>query len=255
MAWSLNIEEQFYFLWPWCLRHLKPARALPALLGMIAAVALYRTALYTWINWGHFRVASVESFTQLYYRTDTRIDTILVGCAFALTFRGSRFCSLWARLASAKWYPSLAVFSLLGITWYVTDYPFRGHIWRYYTYGATLAAIAAGFVIVGLFIQPESWPARLLSWAPLVLVGKISYGIYLFHPFVIGAQERVFHLIENPGTAAQLTSFLLALSGSILVAGLHYRYVETGFLKLRERKVKRLPAEAVKSNGELVRQE
>jgi peptidoglycan/LPS O-acetylase OafA/YrhL len=238
-AWSLCIEEQFYFLWPWCLRNMNPRRALPMLLSSIGAITLYRTALYTWMNWGHFLDASPASYMQLWYRTDTRIDTILVGCAFALAFRAGRFQSLWAWLGTAKWFPSLTAFSSLGIAWYVTDDVVHGHIWRYYTYGATVAAFATGLVVAALFIQRESWLARLLSWGPLVYVGKVSYGIYLFHPFVIGAVERTLRLRGNGSAPAQLAVFFSALAGSTLVAGLHFQYVETRFLKLRDRKAKR----------------
>jgi peptidoglycan/LPS O-acetylase OafA/YrhL len=96
-----------------------------------------------------------------------------------------------------------------------------------------------GCAIAALFIHRESWQARLLSWAPLVYVGKVSYGIYLFHPFVSGAVERGLRLKGNGSAPGQLVVFFSTLAGSPLVAGLHFQYVETRFLKLRNRKAKR----------------
>ncbi len=207
---------------------------LPILLVAISAIALYRTALYTWMNWGHFWNASPASYLQLHFRTDTRIDTILVGCAFALALESDRFSSLWAWLGKSKWFPSLAMFSCIAVALYVTDEPGYGHIWRYYTYGATVAAFASGLAIVVLFMHPESWPARLLSCVPLIYLGKVSYGIYLFHPFVIRAVTRTFHPTGNGNESApaQLAVFFSVLGASTLVAGLHFKYVETRFSQL-----------------------
>lgn len=236
-TWSLCIEEQFYFAWPWCLRKLYPQRALPVLLGVIGAITLYRTALYAWINKGHFWDASSGSHLQLYYRTDTRIDTILIGCAFALALHSDRLLSLRAFLAKAKWFPTAAVISSPVIAWYVTDDLVHGHIWRYYTFGATLAALGVGTLVMALFLHQRSWPARLLSWAPVAYVGKVSYGIYLFHPFAIGLSIRAAHFIGlgQPNFLQRVALFPVALVASTLLAGLHYRYVESHFLKLRDR--------------------
>jgi len=237
LAWSLCIEEQFYLAWPWCLRRLTVRRALHFLVATILAIALYRTAYYSLLNRGNFWHPSVQTYRKLYYRTDTRIDTILVGCTLALAFRSRRLHSLWTYLLEASWLPTAAILSCMAITWYVTDGVTQGHIWRYYTGGSTLAAVSVGMLIMALFLQPMSWPSRLLSWRPMVFIGKVSYGIYLFHPFAWAIAGRALRLHDRvqESLLASLLAFASTVALSTLIAWLHYRLIERRFLALRER--------------------
>ena len=237
LVWSLCIEEQFYLAWPWCLRKLSARRALPFLIGAIAVIALYRTTYYGWLNQGHFWHPSLRTYHQLYFRTDTRIDTILVGCALALSLRSQRLRPLWQSLTKAIWFPTPALLSCMAVTWYVTDGVTQGHIWRYYTFGSTVTALFWGILIVALFLQPASWLSRSLSWRPMVFIGKVSYGIYLFHPFAWSIASRVLGLHDRlqESVLASMVAFASTLALSTLIAWLHYRIVESRFLALRDR--------------------
>src|ERR1022692_3956312 len=66
--------------------------------------------------------------------------------------------------------------------------------WRSTTIGFTLMSVTKAFVILAVFLQPESMLSRWLSWPPMVFVGKISYGIYLFHPPFWEALARLMGL-------------------------------------------------------------
>src|SRR5580704_14513402 len=81
-AWSLCVEEQFYFSWSVAFRRLKMRRALIAVVGALIALRIYRCALFFWMHDQHqwYDLA----YRRLYYGTDTRIDAILMGCAAAL---------------------------------------------------------------------------------------------------------------------------------------------------------------------------
>jgi peptidoglycan/LPS O-acetylase OafA/YrhL len=61
------------------------------------------------------------------------------------------------------------------------------------TIGYTLGALAVAALLVAVFSQPDSILARTLSWQPLVTLGKVSYGMYLFHLIVAWG---VFHLLK-----------------------------------------------------------
>jgi peptidoglycan/LPS O-acetylase OafA/YrhL len=68
---------------------------------------------------------------------------------------------------------------------------------------------------------------RLLAWRPLVWIGSISYGLYLWH-------SVVFWLLAPVHTDADPTLFnISAVSLSFLVAALSYRYIERPFLLLK----------------------
>lgn len=95
----------------------------------------------------------------------------------------------------------------------------------------------ASAVIVALFLQPRSMLARLLSWSPLVFVGRISYGVYLFHePLWNGlARELRWNVAAGLTSKQELAGFLVTLFGSIVIAWLHCRIIEQRFLALRLR--------------------
>lgn len=234
IAWSLCVEEQFYAMWAPVLRRLGAARAFRVAVGTVVFVSLYRCSLYLWMNWGHLWNMSATSFDRIYLAPDTRIDTCLIGCAAALALRSANFQTVWSSLEHSTWFPSAAVAVALTVIWYITGAePVGGY--RAWTVGSTFAATSVAGVILAIFLQPRSWPARLLAFRPLVFVGKISYGIYLFHVLVILAVRRTLHLhgIHDPSVAAELTVLATTLAGSVMVAWLHYRYVESFFLSLR----------------------
>ena len=175
-TWSLAIEEQFYLLWPAILiLAIARRRLLIALLivgiGVSAALRLGP-------------ITDIERFWWLYHHTFTRADALLVGCLLALVpFRPSLPTTI------------VGVATLVFLVVLPTD---QG------TFASLLllpTAIAGGIVVIS---KP-----RWLGIAPLVAVGRISYGLYLWH----------FPLAELlPAWAAFLGTFVLA--------GLSYRFVE-----------------------------
>src|SRR5260221_8579561 len=85
VVWSLCIEEQFYLIWPWVLRHIGARRALFLCLVAVAILTIYRTGLYLLLNWGHLSNPDPGSAIWIYFATDTRIGVILIGCTAALS--------------------------------------------------------------------------------------------------------------------------------------------------------------------------
>ena len=95
-------------------------------------------------------------------------------------------------------------------------------------------ALASSTLLLAIFLQPQCWIARLLAARPLVHLGRISYGIYLFHvPLLTGLEVKLGFSAQyiEPGRYLPVLG-LLAL-GSIGAAALHYRAVERRFLALR----------------------
>jgi peptidoglycan/LPS O-acetylase OafA/YrhL len=102
---------------------------------------------------------------------------------------------------------------------------------------------SAGLLIVALFLNEDSILSRLLSTRPMVFIGKISYGIYLFHEIIWSAYARTFHLSDGVvGTLLQeITAVAVVTLLSITAAALHYRIIERRFFSLRDRLEKSLP--------------
>ncbi len=235
-VWSLCIEEHFYLCWPWVLRRGGTRGCFRLALGIIIAVLLYRSTLYGWMNWGHLATPSMRSLDRIYYGTDTRIDTILVGCATALALREESLQAFFRRLAAWPWFTTAAIAVALVAFGWTTGGAFKGG-WRASTVGFSLIAVTTAAVVVAVFFQPQSLLARCLAWPPMVFVGKISYGIYLFHDPLWDALGRLMGLrFGQVGTLPQeITALLLVFFGSVAIAWVHFVVVEKRFLAWRDR--------------------
>jgi peptidoglycan/LPS O-acetylase OafA/YrhL len=227
--WSLCVEEHFYLSWSVVFRRAGVARALRIALGAIAFVAIYRTGWYVYMNWGHLAAPSEASYFRIHYATDTRIDAILIGCALALLMRERRLQAFWERVRLLPLLPTISLLAAVICIAWVTE-----HRWRQSTFGYTAMALASGTLLAAIFLRPECWLGRILATQPLVGIGRISYGIYLFHAPLLLAFEAKLGFYSNyiePRSYLAVLSTLTILS--IAVAALHYHFIERRFLALR----------------------
>ncbi len=228
--WSLCVEEHFYLSWSLVFRRWGTARALRIALAAIVGVLFYRIGWYLYMNWSHLASPSQASYFRIHYATDTRIDAILIGCALALLMRERRLEGFWHRLRSTRWLPALALAVAIACIAWMTE-----HRWRQITFGYTAMALASGGLLTAIFLQPRCLIGRILATRPLVGIGRISYGIYLFHAPLLVALEAHFGFYANyvPSSRYVVTLAGLTLS-SITVAAIHYRLVEQRFLAMRK---------------------
>jgi peptidoglycan/LPS O-acetylase OafA/YrhL len=96
--------------------------------------------------------------------------------------------------------------------------------WQYPTLSAGLCAL-----LLGLVLTPGTWASRISSWTPLRLVGVLSFGLYLVHPFVMEA------LATHGAPSAGALLFLLTLIGSLAIGLLLERVVERPCMEVGRR--------------------
>lgn len=222
-AWSLGIEERFYLLWPLALLgllRLKNLRAaLLALLAAVVLVSLWRAAA--------LQVWSMSS-NEAYYRFDMRISGLLLGAGLGIWV--GRGQPLAGRLMSGCWL-LLAGLALLA----VVLYPVEGGDATRLSYGLPPVEAAVLFTLLWLQQHPQGALGRALSWGPLVYIGRLSYGLYLFHYPVmaylwhehewwltlsLGSGLALilavvsFHLIEQPIRRWRKSALRVGLSGA-----------------------------------------
>lgn len=182
-TWSLAIEEQFYVLWPLVVLAVlriakRPLRALwwVSVLGASAS-ALEMALLYR----------AGASVTRLYYGTDTHAQSLLVGTALAaglLWFRArdrqGTLRPLTRASSRARWTVAFGgAIGVIGCALVWTEVGAGSAV--LFQGGFLLAAIFAALVLLAAVCLPRGVLARVLSVAPLRYVGRISYGIYLWH--------------------------------------------------------------------------
>ena len=95
----------------------------------------------------------------------------------------------------------------------------------YYGAGIPLIGLAAAVVIWGLVAWPASLASKALSLAPLVWVGRRSYGIYLWHFPIIAI---LYNINRSTWLIAPVT-----IPVTLLAAGLSYRFAEAPMLARR----------------------
>ena len=185
-TWSLAVEEQFYVIWPLVvLGVMHFTRSLRALFALCCAAAI---ASATWM---YVLYDGGVNTNRAYLGTDTRSQCLFIGCALAvglvlLTRRSQEE----GRLAKGElWQPAGAtgrtVCGLIGLAgavvavalWVATtstsSFPYAG--------GFFLIGLAVGGVILSAVAAPRSIVPRVLSLTPVRYVGRISYGLYIWH--------------------------------------------------------------------------
>jgi len=170
--WTLAVEEQFYLFWPLVVLLVRPAWLLPAAVAMTLTGPLFR--LWHVLGW-HFWGNEAHGIT-LTISTLSAFDKLGVGALLAIAFsRAGALPTL--RRAMLVVGPLAAALLLIRL-------PFPGAGWGRLVVGDTLMAVLFGWIILHAATGFGGMTGRVLSARPLVFIGTISYGIYLYHQLV-----------------------------------------------------------------------
>jgi peptidoglycan/LPS O-acetylase OafA/YrhL len=220
--WSLSSEEQFYLFWPWIIAKLKSHEAILWLCAALGGGAiLLRTAII---------VSHGLDPSWAYGFLPCRMDALALGASLAISMRGP-----WRRRLPEWGATSFVIAS--GVL--VILFGMRHSVDRYdplvATIGYSVTALAYGALLLGS-LKPRGWLERVFSTMPLRLVGKYSYGMYLYHLPIAAILHplKEYFVAEThsfvAGSAVYLTS---AFAINLIVAGSSFHLIESPILRFK----------------------
>lgn len=206
--WSLAVEEHFYLFWPIAVVLLNPQRL---------KLFIYFLILSSLIT----RIILIKNGYGVFYFTFTNIDALAIGALLALNEKDDRLNS-----KVHKKYLFLFIASSISIV----------ILWLF-TGGKSLDAIQifkfplialTYYSLLGVVVHSTSTTMkRFLTAKWLHFSGKISYGLYVYHPLCFGLYHSYFHF-------NLVTDLILTFFTSYLIAYISYEIFESKFIKLKK---------------------
>ncbi len=210
-SWSLGIEEQFYLIWPLLLLLLINRVSVRTTLAvLLATVVLVWVARYTQNALGTTHEAG-------FYGPLSHADGLILGAMLAILLMVARDRARLLRIARV-----LGPIGLIGLA-VVFAFPRGLPIVRLADpsgFGQT--AVVSLMVIFWVAVSPKGWLGRVLSTRPLVFLGRLSYGIYLWNLLLVDV--FVYFVGVKPVASWWGLLYPVALVG---VCYLSFRFVET----------------------------
>lgn len=222
--WSISVEEQFYLIWPTIVRVAGRRRLILTcaggwLISQIAVIVLCSLHEPIWpMIWAN-------SFTHLQY--------FALGAILCLVFRETRMpLNMWCRAGLIA--SGLTI--LFGANVFFNTDTMSSDISVVRTWpGYAFAGLGCALLLCGCAGARLSRQMR-----PLVWLGKISYGLYVYHVpcllLSLAVYAEVFH-IHRPlaGSEETMVGIAFGLPITIAVSAVSYRYLEAPFLRLKQR--------------------
>jgi peptidoglycan/LPS O-acetylase OafA/YrhL len=210
--WTVSIEEQFYLLWPALLKVLQRRGIVVAAITTIVLATLSQVGIVlTGVGWGY-----------LYYGSASRATSFAMGILLAcgadrlpkLT-SGFRFMLVTGGIGG--W-----IFAAARLN----DQP--GAPGMHVVLGRLIISFASAAILYGCLYSSN----KLLGGGAVVRLGKISYGLYMWHftgLFIAYCLTGLVHGWQRSGSVA------LGFVMTLLLAFASYRWVESPFLRLKDR--------------------
>jgi peptidoglycan/LPS O-acetylase OafA/YrhL len=215
--WSLAVEEQFYLVWPWLVLFLGRRWLVPLLIGLACLAPVYR--LYASF---HYATDIARGGFTSGALTVAVFDSLALGALLAIASRTDPQEGRVQRVLGRLVLPvgALGYIVLLALA----HYGVNGR--ALVTFGQTAEALVFCWLIGAASRGFRGNMGRLLEWRPIAYLGKISYGIYIFHYFVPAALGAAAGWAGFEYREPGFVNFVLASLVTFAVAALSWEVFE-----------------------------
>jgi peptidoglycan/LPS O-acetylase OafA/YrhL/LysM repeat protein len=216
--WSLAVEEQFYIVWPVLFAGIAAISSSRRLRIILLSVVVILACLSA--TWMAMLYEPGQDASRVYFGSDARAFTILIGVALAVVWRPWRWTA-----GLLDWRSFNVAISLIGfggaasLLWLMLSAN-ASEVWLY-PYGLIAMSICAALVVASVAWH-KTYATRLLGSPPLRWLGERSYSVYLWHWPVMLALVWEFDF-----TNGSLGLILLGTALTLFLAELSFRIVET----------------------------
>ena len=198
-TWSLAVEEQFYLVWPFLILFAPKRHLLPLIAIVVAIGPAFRFCGANFLGLGEVALVALP-FSSL--------DTLGLGGLLALLQRQRNTRGLaWLAALSVA---GFCTFVLLHLIFGFQD-----------TSGSSLARTALAPALLGVvWLAARGVPGpfgRLVELPPLIYLGRISYGLYVFHNFVPAGTAAVMRKVGVMPLDTLSPALLFALNFAVLL--------------------------------------
>lgn len=223
--WSLAVEEQFYLLWPLCVKKMKLQTLLKLAIGICILCPILRTTTA-------ILFPSVDVYYKIYFAADALLCGAIISiCAHLgiLNTKNIRFISRGLLFVGLS-----TIFAILSLR-------YSGHVWT--KFGSILVRtnqilpfIWIYCALVLMAIQRhhlgDQQANRFFS-----LIGYISYGLYLIHPFLFFLYDKLAYgtmlAAGNWNFATLSLRFVIVTLVAVFLSYLSRRFYEERFLRYK----------------------
>ena len=220
-SWSIGVEEQFYIIWPVVMKWFKkPLLAILSVTILLLAikgvvVLLDRSMDIRWLS-------ILSKFLAM-----SKIECMTIGALGAWLLFAKKDVIL--KLLYSKLAFTASIISGLFLI-YLTPRVIQDGIHMIY---------AACFLTIILNVSREGKFFVSLENRFFHMLGKISYGIYMYHlivvTFVVFCFQQVLGRGSELGFIENLLIYVLSIGGTILISWLSYEFFELRFIKIKAR--------------------
>ncbi len=211
--WSLSVEEQFYLVWPATMVLLGPRRALWGALLVVLTLPWVRFATWAWFP---------EHLSGIKWEFHTVCDALATGCLLA-GCRGVLDRSSLAVYVRRSVWPAVVFLLALALNAYMSGRPRLNFLVAQSVMNGAIACF-----IYASISEPQTILGRMLNRPLMVKLGVLSYSLYLWQQLFLNRQ----------GTWI-INSFPLNVVLAIACAWVSHKWIESPFLRLKDRFVER----------------